>query len=305
MNKKLLYILLLYCLLSCKENTTTTIPFTYNEYGHILIPVKVADTVIDFVFDTGSSLSLLNYGDKPSRLSLTDSCIKVIILQKMKTYTAKISEPVNIKINDVKLKDDIIAVFDSIDNVLRPIMGMNSIKQFFWHFNFADKTVTISKNQLPVPKKSQGLYYTIFNEKSAANIFLRINDSVFWMILDTGYTLNHFEYDEDSTKNIVADTNMILSYMTKDEDNINTFANRLNRSAATKYYGDNYYYIHFDSIRIHQILNEDKSVAIYIMPNLPDFYDKKLFLTLNFFKQFEQMYIDTKEQIIYLKPYEK
>jgi hypothetical protein len=278
-------------------------PFSYDEFGHILIPVNIADSIINFVFDTGSSISIFTHGDKPSKLQLTDSCIKIVVLSKMSIYTAKMSYPVKIKFNEVLSQSNVsLAVFDTIDNSLPPIIGMNIINKFFWHFDFVNKTVTISKASLPVPEKSETLYYTTFEKiMAAANSVVRINNSSFPIIMDTGYTIGHMEYDRDSIENIVQDTNVILSYMTKDEENIKSFVRQLGRTEIHKYY--NRHQMDFDTITINQFLNMDKSVSVYVLPELPQFYDKKLFLTLNFFKQFEQMYIDTKKHTIYLKSY--
>jgi hypothetical protein len=259
---------------------------------------------LNFVFDTGSSLSIFTREDKPSKLQLTDSCIKIVVLSKMSIYTAKISYPVEIKFNEVLSQSNVnLAVFDTIDNSLIPVIGMNIINEFFWHFDFINKTVTISKTPLTIPEKSEKLYYFTHRKYlTPANSIVRINNSNFPIIMDTGYTIGHMEYDDDSTENIVEDTNVILSYMTQDEENIKSFAQKLGKTEIHKYY--NRHQMNFDTVTINQFLNMDKSVSVYVFPELPQFYDKKLFLTLNFFKQFEQMYIDTKQSVIYLKSYE-
>ncbi|MDR3286286.1 MAG: hypothetical protein LBT27_02430 [Prevotellaceae bacterium] len=298
---KLIYLLISLCLLSCKENTTTTFPFTYGKYGHIIIPVCIADTVINFAFDTGASLSSIDIRNKPSKLKLTDSCVEVsMLLNIMKKDKVKIAENINIKFNKTVLANNVTftvydTIIENIDTV--NLIGMNVIKQFFWHFDFANKTVTISKSPLAIPKYSHTLSYSLSPYDSNINMS-KINDSIYILNFDTGYTLNH----EDSTKNIVADTNVIIVYIAKKYENIKAFANGLKRNDLTKYY--NSYQIYFDSIKINKNWYKDKIIATYEIPVLPDFYDKKLIFTLNFFKQFEQMYIDTKEQIIYLKPYE-
>ena len=305
--KYLLSVILLVTLCRCTENTSTTMPFSYNKYGHIIIPIKVSDTIINFVFDTGSSMSSISNEQKPSKLKLTDSCIKIIVLSMMDTCIAKISEPVKIKFNNSLSQTDAkFAVFDTINDQLFSLIGMDVIKDFFWHFDFVNKAVTISTELLSVPEKSERLYYTMFDNKtrvSSAFYMLRVNDSTFFSIMDTGYAVNHIEYDSDSTKNIVADTNVILYYMVKDEDDIGKFAKRIHKSEPKKYYS--YYQMEFDTLKMNQFINTNKVIGVWSHPKLPQAYDNRLFITLNFFKQFDQMYIDPKQTVVYLSNFEK
>jgi hypothetical protein len=72
----------------------------------------------------------------------------------------------------------------------------------------------------------------------------------------------------------------------------------------------NTYKIDFDTIRINENIHiTNKSIGIYNYLGRKhlnsDRNEVSIYLTLNFFKQFEQVYMDTKEHIFYLKPYEK
>jgi hypothetical protein len=160
--------------------------------------------------------------------------------------------------------------------------------------------------ELSVPENSETLHYIMFEHStrvSSAACMLRVSDSAFFAIMDIGYTVNHFEYGDDSTKNIVADTNVVLSYMVKDEVDISKFAKRLHKSETKKYYS--YHQIEFDTLKMNQFVHINKFSSVYSHPKLPKIYDNRLFVTLNFFKQFKQMYIDIKQTAVYLSHFEK
>jgi hypothetical protein len=298
--------ILMFLFCQCTDKTTTTLPFTYNEYGHIIIPVTVGDTVLNFVFDTGVSLSSIGVLNKPSKLQLTDSCVEVsMLVSVMKKDKERMSAPVDITFNDlVSAKNISFAVYDTITKDIADsvnVIGMNIVNQFFWNFDFFKKLVTISTEPLVIPQNSHSLSYFV-NPHYTNFTSLKISDSSFVANLDTGFATNIIKYDADSTKIIIADTNVILTYLTKDESSVKAFAKRLNRDDADKYYHT--YRINFDSISINKNWYKGKDVSIYVYSVLPESYDKKLIVTINFFKQYEQMYIDTKAQTIYLSPYE-
>ncbi|MDR2652308.1 MAG: hypothetical protein LBC68_08355 [Prevotellaceae bacterium] len=276
-------------------------PFTYTEDGHILISIDFTDTTLNFVFDTGSTASYINLSHKPSKLKMSDSCMNVYRGGKKSTSEAQISEPINIKFNkNLTLKNTEFVVYNTYESMAFPIIGMNVIGKLFWHFDFANQIVTISEDPLPVPSKSQILNYNSIND-NFVYCNLKINNNIFLAHFDMGCAISHIEYDSDSTAHSIVDTNMVILYLTKDYENVEMFAGKLEQKIIQYY--NNRYFINFDSLYINDILLKNKAIAMYVSSNLQEVFNKRLLLSINFFKQFEQMYIDTKNKIIYLKPY--
>jgi hypothetical protein len=288
-------VLFVFIPISCKNtNKSTVCNLKYTNAGHILIPITIENKTIDFVFDTGSSSSLINIDDTANLdLSLVGGTQKVKTLYK--EIECSITEKKSFKINNTLSGAKTQFLMKNLN-----IAGVDIINLFCWHFDFKKQKVNIYKgnvdimfdNYIELPYYWDGKYMLTsltLNDYVKCNAFIDLGCSITNEYGDRACcVLRFFSKNSGETHKITEK----LSY------NLKEFKRNEILYGDDKFITDIFIY---DSLKINN----------YIMSNcmiiLNEYYkysknDYPL-LTLDFFKQFEQMYIDTEHYTIYLKPY--
>jgi len=167
--------------------------------NHIYIPVIINNNVYNFLFDTGASFNIIDFG-LAQKIGLSiDEKIFLTISRFTKTwsdsisFSKKIAYIGNLKLNTTFALNGYNGLcIDDIELMQRvgAIMGIETIQHFNWLFNFSDNNVTISKGKIKISSfpDDQMLNLDFFYESGITNVDLIIDGvSIQNIAFDTGY----------------------------------------------------------------------------------------------------------------------
>lgn len=309
-----LLLLLMLLLVGCTQQAVK-LPFECNHRGQMYVTLTVNQKKISGVFDTGAAVSII-HEEKVVEVNLKESGeVREMIFPGLgiDTVLAKLCSPVHVFFNELRTSQKI-SFYTSPKEVGMTIFGLDLIQQFCWLFDFEQMKVTIAPdticfeaaNCIPIPYKIED-----FNMLCSINLgrFIQIEPQLNQSDTSGAYT------DENNrliVNNILIDTGAHGFQMIRDSliPNVLTLPDEI---PGYKFkVGDEYvdessfipedknYQLFFNDNssppRYSGYFNFSKSFASYIQ------HGYNGILPLGKQSNYSQIYFDTKNQVIYLRP---
>jgi len=289
------WVVLLY--LKVKPAKTYTVNLMENPEGsgHICIPVTMNDSVHPFVFDTGASFNVIDSG-LSRKIGL--SADGTHFFEKIKRFTETVrSDSVafteskfsvgSLKTTGIFLLNGYKGLLlDDIELMQRTgaIMGMETIRNFNWLFNFADNTVTISKGKIKIPALQDDRILTLD-------------------FYDEGITCMNITIDGITIQNVSFDTGHGGAVMLfEKKKNVDIFFSK--RDSDTLLANNKHPVLGLSSGSVGEtFIIDTMQINDFTMQGLfafmPNDYDKA-YITANFIRRFRIMYFDSTNKKIHL-----
>jgi len=289
---------ILWVLASCNKHVKiyTVNLLDNSDYPNFIhIPVTINDSIYRFMFDTGTSYNVVN-SVLAQKIGLSvDSAYSAeisniygpvrkdsIAFAKKKYSIGELSINGLLALNGYKG-----LYFNDIEFLQRigAIMGMETIHQFNWLFNFADNTVTISKDKIEIPvlQDDKILTFDYYSEPDMiAHIAIKIDGQNFQNILfDTGFDASIFFSRKKQNVDIIFSESDFAAYTNKAIPAIGMDTN--NGKAVL-----------IDSIQINNF-----TMHSLVAAKKPEIGAKTI-ITANFVRRFRMMYFDSMNKKIQL-----
>lgn len=147
---KKLPLLILVIISACKVETTT-VKFTADQSGHIIVPLVINDSIVYGIFDTGAPVSLLTEQDRiRTGLSFTDDSIRYHFALDEEYLISKRTKKFKVLANNLRFK---LPVNFYVHHLKHPAQhstwGVDIIDQANWLFDYGNNNLTISTNPIP------------------------------------------------------------------------------------------------------------------------------------------------------------
>lgn len=172
-----------------------TIDFVVGNQGYIYLKASVNDTSGLFLFDTGTSMSIVNekfVADKKMKLhpyTITDSKGIQQTKNLFKVNSFKLGE-IEIKRLPVYPEDSLAWTVPKGNNYKQDsvfgIIGNNIISKFIWDFDLINKRVTVSKSKRYCKDLPDSLSVPLFSNKDNKDIRVKINGAEKMLTFDFG-----------------------------------------------------------------------------------------------------------------------
>lgn len=289
-----LLILLFLPFVACKSSFQTEVSFYSDELGHIYVPIHCAGIELRANFDTGAPLSM--FSDSIfKKLNLTKDTIKYTI-----TYLGFLSEPFTsyitkltpLYINGLTTGKEIYFGIKP-NHIGEPVtLGFNTIEQFNWLFDFNKMTVKISTEDIA------------FDKEDAVKIPYYKKGLYIYCVL----AINKWIYTQDQERPLIDDVmidtgggacmardSIFTTYLELQNNPTNgqlMFQGKALDKAVLELSNDNELFINRDSISV--LYN-----GLVVVNSFDDPSNGRLSLGNTY--RHSQMYLDTKNRIIYLK----
>jgi hypothetical protein len=313
-------IFMLLMVVGCKENlskNTTTVKFSRDEKGRILIPFAINNTVVYGMFDTGATYSLIEESDrKRVDIEISDDTTAFRFPEVDNVaYSAMRTRETNVSFNGVDLKKSVAFIiaddsavnsttrdYMTLDNALKfeapadlTIIGNDIIDQLNWLFDFDNNDLTVSDKPIPFDTiNSVIIHYRDKRGYKFCSLYLPGTGLLNNVMIDSGAAGIRVGDELYSTLLALPDT-------TCDRRN-----DRLIKIARYEKYKRSP-----DSVNLHRPfvdLNDDSNILIYNglrwHPPLATFDHRKDINGLIAFSHssgYSYMYLDTRNKKIYLK----
>ena len=283
-----------------KKGKINSLSLEENGSERIYIPVTINNRVSSFLFDTGSSHNLIDFGlAQEMELSDNGTFSKNISGFSKKIRYDSVAYAFNeISIGNLNTKDTLLLnqykglFLDSIGlkNGIGATLGMKTIKNFNWLFNFEENTVTVSKRKITPPTISDDQILTLdFFYSKAGSTYMNLSIGGVTLqnvVFDTGYGEIPFQFAGGREKKIDlafsnADCELFLS--NHKQTYIAIPSNNLEGARA----------IILDSM----LINDFTMQGILALER--NDYDQT-YITANFVRRFRMMYFDSTNRKIEL-----
>lgn len=262
--------------------------------------MKVKDSTLNFVFDTGAEGSLIydtcNLGLKTNpkdtvmmRYTFYDSLFPLAV----RTYPEKVS------FGDISVPRKIKFCVSQVPLIDFNIIGSDIIQQLFWLFNFDSMKFTVSDRPIRINDLSEWIQipYKMWNNNMYVHVIINDTINMGYYVFDSGFHKMKPGRYPHILYHIVSHPSQSMKIgpklMSAGFREIGVYKNGLEEN-----YGG-YVYI-YDSISVFGYKSDNCAVSM-IRHDLPKRIGKYL-LTLDYATQFHEMYLDTRKKIIYLKP---
>lgn len=270
--------------------------------GSLLVPIKIDSVSHWFMFDTGSGASVITDPDLDKiglKVNRRDSA-----LAEWKRYSKKhfsyYTEPVSMLIFDAPLKENVKFLADTTLGL--SFIGCDVINQFYWWFDLEEFNVKISNTNFTIDGLKDWIQipFKIVKYKGM-KVDLKIGSR--W--------IKNFTFDTGHAKKEGIDSaDVIINACFRNSREAGKFHSKLDgKLQPTSFIVDGGFVANesrggvwsiFDSININGY--DFKNCIIATFKDEGIFDESQKTITLAFVRNFSQMYIDTSEQIIYLKP---
>lgn len=283
-------------LLSC-NTIDSTIEITHDKVGYIIVPLVINGIEIDGIFDTGSVASTLSAKDvdKVGLKFSSDSVYTWFPYLQEKPILSKIGKNTHVKIG--KLRSEEAIAFSVPANNTLTIIGTDIIHQFNWLFDFENGNLVVSSKELAFDFNNSVKIPFEYKDGTMISSVSFKDIIIDHLMIDTG--LPQVLFQDGSTTSIYL--RLAKSLMNKQK----IVVNKENESSKT------------DSIRLTSVKKipfENDSINhsnIPIFKGVFTLSDRKKhhdFSSINgaialcYAREYSQMYIDMKNNTVYLKP---
>jgi len=262
----------------------------------LFVPVTINGTSVRFLFDTGTSHTTMDslLADKLG-VNAVGNWIGPLLTGIDQTKIADSTAYAKVKyvIGNFRFSGDISLGGQKLAKMLPnngTILGMNTIKQVYWLFDFADNTVTISKDKIAIPALTDDKILTLdfyLNSDSITYTDVTIDGQSFQNILfDTGYRTALFASDKKRDIDIIFSESDYIAYTS----NL--------KFSAIEMKIDGKSHIFTDSMQINNCTMRSL-IALKAYKGVT-----QTVITANFIHRFRMMYIDSKNRKIqfYVSP---
>jgi len=287
---------------NCKKPVkTNTVKLQESSYFSdcLYIPVTINERIYPFVFDTGSSVNVIDSGfAQKIGFSPDGDFFKSLkrfsnqIRQDTISYSNQKISIGNFQFNEVFFLNGYKGlVVDDIEYMkkYKAIMGMETIGQLNWLFNFSDNTVTFSKDIITIPTLPDEQILTLdFYTKNGITCMNLTMDGILIRNVgfDTGYDNTNVQFGNKFESFDIVFSKSDMETLTSN----NKMSNALIFPAVIENFGNAYF---LDSMKI----NDYKMQGIFAFVN--NDYDQTL-ITVNFVRRFRMMYFDSLNKKIHL-----
>lgn len=291
------FIIFILMTISCQRQQCIEINFKYdNESKMLLIPVIIDSSTHMFNFDTGAAGSIIADSNALGvKINKKDSAIIVwsILDKKIPAYY---TFPQSHFILPLKRK----VKFLIEPNMGRSVIGTDIIKQLYWWFDLEKKRLKVSNKRFEIDPSNKWLKIPYKYVKGAMAIDVVINDSI---------KMGEYIFDTGAGRNSADHVPVILMHELKTSKQGEAIESKINKTNITwtQIINDGFdnnrggVFVCYDTINIlgHHFYHCAISIQRNDHMNAKD--GLKL-VTLGFIRQFSQMYLDTRNNMIYLKP---
>ena len=292
-NTPIVYIILLILLVGCSEQAPQRIQLsTLEKDARLFCPVVINGHTFNFVLDTGSDQTLINYPKAlEAGLSPTDSCLQTIGLIDRTWKDSVYKSEFCLEIGNISFPSEILVdnyrthIFDykNFDGIL----GMNVLSQINW-------TIDLKKNELLLHPYKKNL----LNEGMIPDLTFEAVNNLFYMNMNLG----------GLTQKVVLDTGCLMALRLNDYEFLpdlaltNDLFNQCKKDTARMVYMEieNKLLMVYDNLEIGKI-NLPYALMNNEMQN--DFFNSDALLTKSFLDHFDYMVHDTQKEQIYLCGY--
>lgn len=291
---RLLIILTIVLLTSCSGEENCQVEFYHSKKGHIVVPLLVNGVEIKGVFDTGAPNTYFVKSDlKKTKLPLLGEKSQVwFTFLNDKPFDADRTEEVDVVIGKMKTPKKISITSTTDMDKGMTVWGNDIIDQFCWLFDFNVNTVTVSKDTIPITVNE--FVRIPYHKNDNLNICsINLNGQIFdGLILDSGLIWAKHNGKEYSIC-------LYLSERQNGKDSIGVAPQK----KSLKFGKCNYSFPFFNDT----INNTD--IPIYCgLFALQDWnkgndlvYKPNGYISLCYGLGYSMMYLDTRNQIVYLK----
>lgn len=279
--------------MSVKKYTLDLVEGTYQ--SHIYIPVKINDTILPFIFDTGATCSIIS-----RELALkTGLSAEWTSFWKISRFSEKVRYDTiaftNKEISIGMLKTNAIFAIEGYkgylidDNDYKQlnftIIGMDIIDRFYWLFNFEDNTLTISNKGITIHKlqDDQILTLSYHSDSKSTSMDINIDGELLQNVeFDTGFSVPFEALKKTKNIDIVFSKSDFEALTSKNYD--------LKAIYMPTNFGRAFI---IDSMQLNDITMQG---ILAFEHN--DF--SQTFISVDFIRRFRMMYIDSKNKKIHL-----
>ena len=283
-------------LFSCKTANYKT-EITCDKVGHIIVPLVINGIKIDCIFDTGAVASTLSVKDADkTKLEFSSDSVYIWFpyLQK-KPILSKIGKNTRVKI--WKLWSEKTIVFSVPANNTLTIIGTDIIHQFNWLFDFENGDLIVSNKEIAFDLNSSVKIPFEYKNGTMISSVLFKDIIIDHLMIDTGLSWVQFQDGSITSaylqlaKQLINNTNIVV-----DGKNASSKNDSMRLTSAKK--------IPFENDVINNS-NTPIFKGVFTLSDRKEYHDFSAIngaIALCYAQEYSQMYIDMKNNILYLKP---